>query len=162
VFVTIDDTPQRSVLTTIWRCAVIRPGPCCCTYLPPHAIDVHRREIKQWLARHGDKNDKSATTNLLDIPDLLTIVEKWRPSSGRNSTAPIGWPALPPEEISGVNDLAVQAGRAVSDESSAARRGFRFVGRWAQDANPVTNQSLKYAYQGFTNDGKYLVTFFIR
>jgi putative lipoprotein len=61
-----------------------------------------------------------------------------------------------------VNDLAVQVGKAVAqgevNTSSATQDGFRLVGRWAQDANPVTNQNLRYTYQGFTNDGVYLVT----
>jgi heat shock protein HslJ len=72
-------------------------------------------------------------------------------------------PALPYEEFVGANDLAVQFGRAVPagevNEISATQTGYRFVGRWAQDANPVTNQNLKYVYQGFTNDGYYLVSF---
>ena len=72
-----------------------------------------------------------------------------------------GLPALPPEEITGYNDLAVQIGRAESDENSASKSGYRFVGRWAQDANPVTAETrLMYTYQGFTNDGEYLVSFF--
>ena len=72
-----------------------------------------------------------------------------------------GLPALPPEVVSGYNDLAVQIGRAKSDVDSASRSGYRFVGRWAQDANPVTAESrLWYTYQGFTNDGQYLVNFF--
>ncbi len=72
-----------------------------------------------------------------------------------------GLPALPPEEVSGYNDVAVQIGRAKSDVESASRSGYRFVGRWAQDANPVTAESrLFYTYQGFTNDGQYLVAFF--
>ena len=72
-----------------------------------------------------------------------------------------GLPALPPEKISGVNDLAVQIGRAVSDADSASKSGYRFVGRWAQDANPVTAETrLWYTYQGFANDSKYLISFF--
>ena len=74
-----------------------------------------------------------------------------------------GLPALPYEEFGGVNDLAVQVGRAVPynelNETSAAKDGYRFVGRWVQDANPVTNQWQRYVFQGFTNDGKYLVSF---
>ncbi len=69
-------------------------------------------------------------------------------------------PALPPERVTGVNDLAVQIKRVPSDINSASKSGYRFVGRWAQDANPVTNQNLWYTYQGFTNDGVYLVSFF--
>jgi hypothetical protein len=70
------------------------------------------------------------------------------------------WPALPPEEVVGYNDLAVQAGRVASTDLSATKSGYRLVGRWAQSPNPVTNQGLRYVYQGFTNDGKYLVAFF--
>lgn len=72
-----------------------------------------------------------------------------------------GMPALPFEQVGGgVNDLAAQIGRAGATEASASRSGYRFVGRWAQDATPVTNQNLRYVYQGFTNDGAYLVAFF--
>ena len=71
-----------------------------------------------------------------------------------------GYPALPYEETgAGVNDLATQVGRATSTDTSASKSGYRLVGRWAQDANPVSNQGLRYVYQGFTNDGKYLVSF---
>lgn len=74
-----------------------------------------------------------------------------------------GLPVLPSEEIGGNNDLAVQFGRPVPagqvNETSATQTGYRFVGRWAQDANPVTNENLQYVYQGFTNDGHYLVSF---
>lgn len=74
-----------------------------------------------------------------------------------------GIPALPGEETPGVNDLAVQwqwvnPGGDLN-ETSATQNGYRFVGRWNQDANPVTNQGLRYVYQGFTNDGQYLVSF---
>lgn len=72
-----------------------------------------------------------------------------------------GLAALPPEEVTGVNDLAVHIDRAKIEAESASKSGYRFVGRWAQDANPVTTESrLMYTYQGFTNDGKYLVSFF--
>ncbi len=75
-----------------------------------------------------------------------------------------GVPVLPSEAgYAGVNDLAVQFNRLVSagelNETSATQTGYRFVGRWNQDANPVTNQGLRYVYQGFTNDGEYLVSF---
>jgi len=41
-------------------------------------VDVANRTIKQWpaLGVHT-KNSKSATTYLLDIPDLLVVVERW-------------------------------------------------------------------------------------
>ncbi len=74
-----------------------------------------------------------------------------------------GMPVLPSEQVAGYNDLAVQVGRAIPyselNLTSSAQTGYRFVGRWMQDANPVTNQGLRYVYQGFTNDGQYLVSF---
>jgi hypothetical protein len=70
-------------------------------------------------------------------------------------------PALPFEAVgAGVNDLAVQFAGVNTTFQSASKTGYRFVGRWMQDFNPVTNQGLRYVYQGFTNDGQYLVSFF--
>ncbi|MGW8318410.1 MAG: META domain-containing protein [Candidatus Promineifilaceae bacterium] len=98
------------------------------------------------------------------VSEAIAAIE--RLSFALPSPAPTsGLPALPYEGIGGgVNDLAVQVGRAVPqnevNETSATQTGYRFVGRWAQDANPVTNQGLRYVYEGFTNDGQYLVSFF--
>lgn len=94
------------------------------------------------------------------IANSIDGIYKW--TVALQSPPPVsGLPALPPEELGGVNDLAVQIGRAASDAQSASKSGYRFVGRWAQDANPVTSDSsLRYTYQGFTNDGKYLIAFF--
>jgi heat shock protein HslJ len=91
---------------------------------------------------------------------MITSIYSW--TVALQSPPPTaGLPALPPEDITGVNDLAVQIGRPASDAESAAKNGVRFVGRWAQDANPVTAESsLYYTFQGFTNDGRNLVTFF--
>jgi hypothetical protein len=41
-----------------------------------------------------------------------------------------------------------------------AASGVRFVGRFARDATPVSNASLRYIFQGLSQDGKHLVTFF--
>ncbi len=43
--------------------------------------------------------------------------------------------------------------------TSATHDGYRFVGRWVQDAMLVSNHGPRYVYQGFTNDGAYLVSF---
>lgn len=97
------------------------------------------------------------------VSETMAMIEQY--SFALPAPAPTsGMPALPPEMIGGgVNDLAVQLGRAVPqqvvNETSATQTGYRFVGRWVQDANPVTNQGLRYVYQGFTNDGLYLVSF---
>ena len=46
--------------------------------LPIAAVDLSSRTLKQWPSLGVEtKNGKSATTYLLDIPELLTIVEKW-------------------------------------------------------------------------------------
>ncbi len=48
-----------------------------CT-LPIAAVDLASRSIKQWPSLGvATKNHKSATTYLLDIPDLLVVIEKW-------------------------------------------------------------------------------------
>ena len=67
-----------------------------------------------------------------------------------------GLPVLPNEEVTGYNDLTVQ-GRFWSFD-----RGFgvRFVGRFNQDSNPVTNEGLFYVFQGFSQDGNYFYSFF--
>lgn len=85
-------------------------------------------------------------------------------AQGIPSPAPIrSMPLLPHEESGGVNDLAVQIRAVTGGENSALGAGFRYVGRFAQDANPVTNDGrLRYIYQGSTRDGRYLVAFFSR
>ena len=68
--------------------------------------------------------------------------------------------ALPFDETLGAQDVAVQLDRTGAPLTSATSSGYRFVGRWQQSPNPVTNQGLRYVYQGFTNDGRFLVSFF--
>lgn len=93
------------------------------------------------------------------VTSTLTKVYSWTVAL-QTPPPTSGLPALPAEEIGGVNDLAVQIDRAASGPDSASKSGYRFVGRWAQDANPVTADTrLWYTYQGFTNDGRYLVSF---
>ena len=104
----------------------------------------------------NEAGNDAVTRTIQEIQELNFVLVSPAPTSG--------YPALPYEESgAGVNDLAVQVGRAVSqaelNTTSATQDGYRFVGRWAQDANPVTNQGLRYVYQGFTNDGVYLVSF---
>ncbi|MBI3243461.1 MAG: tyrosine-type recombinase/integrase [Chloroflexi bacterium] len=46
--------------------------------LPLEAVDLKTRTIKQWPSLGvKTKNSKSATTYLLEQPELLTVVEKW-------------------------------------------------------------------------------------
>ena len=87
--------------------------------------------------------DIFSRTNILNVPELTE-----------------GYAALPFDETVGALDVAVQLDRTGAPISSATISGYRFVGRWQQSPNPVTNQGLRYVYQGFTNDGRYLVSFF--
>lgn len=100
----------------------------------------------------GDAGNPTISTTITSIYTWTVTLPQPAPTSGL--------PALPTEQVSGVNDLAVHVGRVKPDPDSASKSGYRFVGRWAQDANPVTNGNLRYVYQGFTNDGQYLVAFF--
>ncbi len=87
--------------------------------------------------------DIFSRTNILNVPELAE-----------------GYAALPFDETVGALDVAAQLDRTGAPITSATISGYRFVGRWQQSPNPVTNQGLRYVYQGFTNDGRYLVSFF--
>jgi uncharacterized protein YraI/heat shock protein HslJ len=67
-----------------------------------------------------------------------------------------GLPVLPFEEVTAVNDLAVQGEYQEFDWF----RGIRFVGRFTQDPNPVINEGLFYIFQGFNEDNSCLISFF--
>jgi integrase len=46
--------------------------------LPIEAVDLSQRAIRQWTTLGvRTKNSKSATTYLLPIPELMTVVEQW-------------------------------------------------------------------------------------
>jgi len=88
-------------------------------------------------------NDIYSRTNILNVPELTD-----------------GYAALPFDETVGALDVVAQLDRTGAPLTSATISGYRFVSRWSQGPNPVTNQGLRYVYQGFTNDGRYLVSFF--
>lgn len=69
-----------------------------------------------------------------------------------------GMPVLPFEEVSGTNDLVTQYAYVYTNFGF----GVRFVGRFSQSVTPVTNDSpqLYYIFQGLSDDGLYLVSFF--
>jgi len=67
-----------------------------------------------------------------------------------------GLPVLPNERVTGYNDLAVQ-GRFFSFDRGY---GVRFVGRFSQDAGPISNEGLFYIFQGFNQDGNYFYSLF--
>jgi hypothetical protein len=109
--------------------------------------------VKAYEALWNDAGNPSVARTMEQIYSTTVALPQPPPTGGM--------PALPYEHIGGgVNDLAVQQGRVATVEQSASKGGYRFIGRWEQGANPVTNQHLRYVYQGFTNDGAYLVAFF--
>jgi hypothetical protein len=94
----------------------------------------------------NDAGDSTITDRLAQLRDIIASGEV--PSSGIQ--------ALPVEEASAFNDLAVQGVVTQLGEWN----GFRFVGRYEQSANPVTNQNLRYIFQGFSPNGEYLIAVF--
>jgi heat shock protein HslJ len=87
------------------------------------------------------------------ILEALQVMLQDRPESFPTA----GIPALPFEELAGTNDLAVQG--MYTDQGIV--HGLRFVGRFAQSPNLVTNEGLSYIFQGFAGDAdQYLVAFF--
>jgi heat shock protein HslJ len=70
---------------------------------------------------------------------------------------PTDTPVLPVEEVFGPRDIFVQ-GKYLGFDGGA---GVRFVARHAQDANPVTNENLRYIFQGFAGpNNEFFVAFF--
>jgi len=91
VFVTLDEAKQLSALEIPEDNLVLRRDQAGAAMLfvsgmragalgslPIEAVDLANRTVKQWPALGvATKNDKSATTFLLDIPELLVVIEKW-------------------------------------------------------------------------------------
>lgn len=74
-----------------------------------------------------EAGNDAVTRTIQEIQQLNFVLTSPAPASG--------YPALPFEQITGVNDLAVQVGQAVSqaelNTASATQDGYRFAGRWA-------------------------------
>ena len=102
-------------------------------------------EYQQLWEQEGDD---SVTRRIEQLQEMLDEQPEPFPTSGL--------PVLPFEEVSGVNDLAVQGEYLEFDWFS----GMRFVGRFSQDPNPVTNEDLYYIFQGFNEDSSCLISFF--
>jgi uncharacterized protein YraI/heat shock protein HslJ len=94
------------------------------------------------------ESDDSVTRRIEQLQEMLGEQPELFPTSGL--------PVLPFEEVSGVNDLAVQGEYLEFDWFS----GMRFVGRFSQDPKPVTNEDLYYIFQGFNEDSSCLISFF--
>jgi heat shock protein HslJ/uncharacterized protein YraI len=102
-------------------------------------------EYKQLWEQEGDD---SITRRIEQLQELLEEQPEPFPTSGL--------PVLPFEEVTGVNDLAVQGEFLEFDWFN----GMRFVGRFSQDPNPVLNEDLYYIFQGFNEDSSCLISFF--
>ncbi len=134
---------HTQVLFDIFDAAAWQPGMPIMTIIP---VDAYR---SMW----DENKDTAVIVAIGQIHNLIASM----PSSGPIS----GVPALPYEITGGgINDAAAQFSFVAGADTSASKGGYRFVGRWTQEPTPMTNQGLFYVYQGFTNDGKYLVSFF--
>lgn len=101
-------------------------------------------EYEQLWAQEGD------TSISRRIEQLQAMLDE-----GTDPFPTSGIPVLPFEEVTGVNDLAVQGEYLEFDWFS----GLRFVGRFNQDPNPVINEGLFYIFQGFNEDNSCLISF---
>ena len=108
--------------------------------------------VAAYEAMYELSDDSTITRMMNQIAAMTYDIPEPPPTSGM--------PVLPLERAgAGYNDLAVSVSRGAPRSESATKNGFRFIGRWKQDANPVTNEGLTYVYQGFTNDGAFLVSY---
>jgi heat shock protein HslJ/uncharacterized protein YraI len=102
-------------------------------------------EYEQFWEQEGDD---SITRRIEQLQEMIDEKPEPFPTSGL--------PVLPFEEITGVNDLAVQGEFLEFDWF----KGMRFVGRFNQDPNPVINEGMQYIFQGFNEDNSCLISFF--
>ncbi len=99
---------------------------------------------EQWLA-----NDNTTVSDALDRLDEIIAAEA--------DDLPDDTPVLPVEEAVGARDVFVQ-GKYLGFDGGA---GVRFVARFGQDPNPVTNENLRYIFQGFAGpNNEFFVAFF--
>lgn len=98
--------------------------------------------------------DKAENPLVGENLDSLTRWISRRPAA----VSPRQMPVLPLEEARATNDVAVQGRYLEFDKWD----GIRFVARFAQGPNPLTNQDLRYVFQGFAgeNDEVLVAAFF--
>lgn len=105
--------------------------------------------VEAYRAMYEEQGDQGVAAT---VDTQLEMLQDRPPSFPKN-----GVPVLPFEEVAGHNDLAVQG----SYPDFGAFSGMRFVGRFAQDPNPVTNEGLRYIFQGYAGEAsEYLIAFF--
>ncbi len=105
--------------------------------------------VEEYKQLYEENGDQSVSIMVNTIQEML---------QDRPDSFPINeMPVLPFEEVGGVNDIAVQSKYLEFDGWG----GFRFVGRFVQDLYPVTNEGMRYIFQGFAGDeSDYLIVFF--
>jgi putative lipoprotein len=105
--------------------------------------------VEAYLKMYQENGDQSVASTVDMQLEMLFDPPEGLPKDGM--------PVLPLEEAVGYNDLAVQGNYL----DSGMVRGLRFVGRFAQDANAVTNEGLRYIFQGYAGEvSEYLIAFF--
>jgi hypothetical protein len=98
--------------------------------------------LNEYIARY----EAAGATTVADEVDRLAELLAARPPAPEG---PLPFLPIP----NAYNDLVTQVGYIDTE----LFRGVRFVGRFSQDASPVTGDRLFYFFQGFSNDGKFLV-----
>lgn len=93
-----------------------------------------------YVAMWDAAGNPSVSQNMQRLRDLVATKPQAVPTSSN--------PLLPMELATGFNDLAVQ-GKYLDFGNWD---GVRFVGRFEQSPNPVTNQNLYYYFQGFAGE----------
>ncbi len=162
-------------LASGWQAVLAPATPFDNLHAPgPSGLPMHIQIVFNQVTRPADREPGAPVIYLIPIDAYRQLWEEHesrtvsdlinriaRVSAELPDPKPVrGLPVLPLEETFGVNDFATQLRHPVSAEESASKTGFRFVGRFAMEAAPITNHGLRYMYQGFTNDGRFLVAFF--
>jgi len=106
--------------------------------------------IQEYQELWEQNSDLSVTETYSQVLSLLQARPDPIPTNGM--------PILPFEEVRGTNDLVTQYTYFYPNFGF----GVRIVGRFSQSAEPVTSDSppLYYIFQGLSDDGQYLVSFF--
>jgi hypothetical protein len=150
-----------------------RPG----VYGLPEYIEIRFRTTESGTWKHGDPvayiipldaykklwQDNGSPTVPRTIERFHELIASF-PDQPPSTKYPAHIPALPDEQTLGrANDIAVHLAATLAPDNSsppaAKQRGYRFIGRWVQTPDPVTNEDLWYVFQGLDRDGSYLVTF---
>lgn len=105
--------------------------------------------VEAYRAQWAEADDMGVDGTLTAL--IMTIEDGLRPFQEA------GVPGIPVELVGAAfNDLAVQ-GEYVALENVT---GLRFVGRYVAEPEAVSNDGLTYIFFGFSNDGRFLISFF--